>query len=87
MTSKEKQLAGKLLGLASDEFVNHGCNDLDESWLEDWTNNDKRALINDMVNYNIIDKSDVEGEEGNYDWLIRNDSILMTYFATKLMKG
>lgn len=29
MTSLEKKLAARLLDLAADQFVNHGCNDLD----------------------------------------------------------
>lgn len=31
MTIKEKELAAKMLELASEEFSNHGCNDVEES--------------------------------------------------------
>jgi hypothetical protein len=30
MTKKERRLAANLLRLASDQFCNHGCNDLDK---------------------------------------------------------
>ena len=34
MNTKEKQLAAKMLKMASDEFSNHGCNDVEDSVLD-----------------------------------------------------
>lgn len=87
MRTKQKILAGRLLEMASEEFSNHGCNDLDETWLKDWSDEEKQAMAQDMVKYNIIDQSDIDDYDGVVDHLLTNDTTLMDYFAKKLMNG
>lgn len=36
MTTLEKKLAAKMLDISSDEFGNHGCNDVDDAMFEGW---------------------------------------------------
>ncbi len=37
MNKKEKELLSEFLSLAAEEFSNHGCNDVDESFYKEWT--------------------------------------------------
>ena len=43
MSPKYFKLAAQLLGLASDEFSNHGCNDFEKP--DDWTQDEWDAVF------------------------------------------
>lgn len=80
MNSKEKLLCSKLLNLASEDFDNHGCNDLDDEFFEDWTEEEKKEL-NEKVGKTLEFES---GEGEDEDFL--SDNTLMFYFAGVLEK-
>jgi len=75
MTLKEKQLAAKLLNMASDEFGNHGCNDVADSIYEDWTLEERQQFVKDYCEYN--------GDPSEYDpeFLHLPDFALMGFMA------
>lgn len=86
MTKKEIILTADLLNEASDEFSNHGCNDIDDEYWKDWTFEERLQLSKELHEWN--GDSD-EYNEKNYDikYLIQfGDSELMSYFAYKLKK-
>lgn len=76
MTQKEKKLAARLLRLASDQFSNHGCNDIDDDLLKDWTDEEKLKLSQSYHDWNG------DPEEGEDE--ISEDWILMIAIANKL---
>ena len=78
MKPKEKILAADLLELASDEFCNHGCNDLDKSFFKNWTKEEKQTLSKEYHEWN----GDPENDGGNIFYI--GDSSLMSYLAYKL---
>ena len=45
MNAKEKHLASKMLELASEEFSNHGCNDVEDSFYLGWTIKKDKTLL------------------------------------------
>ncbi len=45
LKQKVDKLAAHLLGLAANQFENHGCNDLDEGVFNSWTNEDKQEFL------------------------------------------
>ena len=79
MNKKEKRLIAELLGMASNEFSNHGCNDLDWLVFKDWTLKEKKELIKEFCEYN---GNPDESEIFNLAWI--GDSSLMDFFAHKL---
>lgn len=78
MTYKELQLAGKLLGLASDEFANHGCNDIEEDVWKGWSEEERKELI---AEYYEWANEPEEAAEGHADI---EDFALMSFLAHKL---
>ena len=71
-------LASKMLELASDQFSNHGCNDLDSETLELIT--DEKKLCDDVREWN----GDDEWPE-KASWI--GDSSLMQYLSDKLKEA
>jgi len=70
MTGKELKLVADLLDLASDEFSNHGCYDVDDSLYEGWTKKEKTELCKYgcMVNNDPDEYED--GDEIAFDWVL-----------------
>lgn len=79
MKSKEIKLISKLLEMASDEFSNHGCNDVEDSFYEGWTIEERIQLVKEFHEYNG------DPEEFNENFLYLGDDILMSFFAHKLL--
>ncbi len=80
MTKKEKALTAHLLNLSSDEFSNHGCNDVSESVFKDWTLEERQELVKGYHEWNG------DPEEYSETFLDLGDSMLMSYLASKLLK-
>jgi len=78
MTTKEKQLAAHMLELASDEFSNHGCNDVDASVYEGWTLQERQQFVKEYYEWN--------GDPENYSptFLHIGDSSIMSFLSHKL---
>ena len=78
MNTKEKQLAAKMLEMASDEFSNHGCNDIEDSVYEGWTLEERQQFVKEFHEWN--------GDPENFDkdWLHLGDSTIMSFLAYKL---
>ena len=81
MTTKEKELAAKMLELASEEFANHGCNDVEESVYEGWTLDERKQFVKDFWEWN--------GSPQDYDekCLHLQDHAIMSFLAFKLKVG
>jgi hypothetical protein len=56
LNKKWLKLASDLLGEASDEFSNHGCNDW--KWPKDWSRNDRKEFMDRFVEE--YDKEDLK---------------------------
>ena len=56
MNTKEKQLAGRMFRLSANAFANHGCNDLDLSLFNDWSEEEKKQLVMDFYRWNTHDE-------------------------------
>ena len=80
MTASEKIMIGRLLGLASERFSNHGCNDLDEEFFKNISEEDKRQLNIKVAKWNGEDSLPEGGS-----W-IGNNSVLMSYFSEMIEK-
>lgn len=52
MTPNELKLAATLLLMASEEYGNHGCNDLDRELLDGFSEQEKRQLVYDFYVFN-----------------------------------
>ena len=80
MTEKEIKLAADLLLLASDQFANHGCNDMPDEYFKDWTLEERQTLVRQYWEWN--------GTPQEYDpeFLHIGDSFLMYFLAEKLKK-
>lgn len=78
MTPKEKELASKMLELASNEFSNHGCNDVEDSFYEGWTLEERQQFVKEFWEWN--------GDLSNYspDFLHLGDDSIMAFLAHKL---
>jgi hypothetical protein len=78
MTTNEKQLAAKMLELASDEFSNHSCNDVPKSFWNGWTTEQRKVFVKEFYEHN--------GDPENYDEdnLHLPDSAIMSFLAYKL---
>lgn len=77
MTKKEMWLAGELLSLAADEFGNHGCNDLDQSLLRDFTPEERADFAKTFSEWN----GDSENERSMEQL---SDSVIMAFLAARL---
>lgn len=74
---KYKKLIARLLGIASDQFSHHGCNDFDlESVLPDVT--DRRRLAELMAQYN----EEPEEYDPQDDYKNVQDDSLMMFFSS-----
>jgi len=78
MNAKEKALAAKMLEMASDEFGNHGCNDVDESFWEGWTRDERIEFVKQYHEYNG------DPEEFTPNHLHLPDFAIMGFLAHKL---
>ncbi len=77
-----RKLVAHLLEMASDEFSNHGCNELDlKAFVPDVE--DRRALMKELEAWNNSpDEYDPKAKyEDSDDWL------LMRFFADKIRKS
>ena len=81
MTKKEKMLAGEMLILASEEFSNHTCNDVDEDLFKDWSVVERQELCLNLEKFNN------SPEDYDPNSLYVQDWELMNYFAHKLRTG
>ena len=77
MTPKELRLAAALLDMSSNEFSNHGCNDIQKSLLREFTTEELLQLGRDYGEYN----GDPEEE---HNILRTGDFALMGLMARKL---
>lgn len=48
MNDKEIKLAADMLRLASTEFSNHGCNDVDKSLYKGWTSKERKNFAKEI---------------------------------------
>lgn len=78
MKNKEFSLAAKLLKMADEEFGNHGCNDVDESFWDGWTKEERQEFVKEFHEWN--------GDPEEYDpnFLHLPDFCLMGFLAAKL---
>ena len=78
LSAKEANMVARLLGMASDEFSNHGCNDLPDDFWEDWTRLERQALCRAI--------QEVNGTPEDYDpdHLNHPDWLLMEYMRDRL---
>ena len=81
MNIKEKQLAAKMLELASEQFSNHGCNEVEDSVYDGWTIEERKGFVKNFHDWNG------DPEDYDEDFLHIGDSTLMAYFADKLKEG
>lgn len=79
MNDKEKKLAADLLMLAAEEFGNHGCNDIDDSLFEGWTDEEKTKLCQD---YEMVNSRGRDYQPGD---TINSDFVAMYAMAYKLL--
>lgn len=82
LTKNELKLISELLKLASDEFSNHGCNDLEIPNTEE-----NKQLLIDMINWNgdeyEIEEEIPEIQKCKKKMLFTHDSFLMSYLAAR----
>ena len=52
MNKKEQELAAYLLKLASNQFSNHGCNDVDKKAYEEWTIEERQQFVKEYHEWN-----------------------------------
>lgn len=78
MTDKYYKLCAALLEMASNEFSNHGCNDMPDEFFIGWTKEERQQLAKDFEDYNS------EGKDYDPNNIHIPDSSLMSFFAHKL---
>ena len=78
MNAKEKQLVVKMLEMASDEFSNHGCNDVGDSTYEGWSLEERQQFVKEFHEWNG------DPEDFDKDRLNLGDSTIMSFLAHKL---
>lgn len=78
ITKKQLELAAKMLELASDQFSNHGCNDLEESFFDGWSLEEKEEIAKEYFEWNGD-----EQEGRTYSHI--GDSEIMSFLAAKLL--
>lgn len=78
LTAKERKLICDLLEMASAEFSNHGCNDIEQDMWEGWTIEERKQFVKSYYEYN--------GDLNEYDenHLELADWELMNYMVHKL---
>ena len=72
---KVLKLASELLKMASEEFANHGCNDVDESLYKGWSIEERQELVKGFHEWNG------DPEEYNPSFLYMGDDTLMSYLS------
>ena len=77
MTKNERDLASKMLDLASECFANHGCTDFDNKFWESWTDEEKYQFRRE---YSAFFSDNDEDDLYLEDWCI------MKFLAYKLRK-
>lgn len=85
MTPKEMKLASLLLERASDEFSNHGCNDLDSRFIKEtgFTDEEKVQFVREYAEWNGDPDRYEDGiEPKDFDYL--PDWAVMSFLAAKL---
>jgi len=83
MNQKEKQLAAKMLELASETFSNHGCNDVEESVYEGWTLQERQQFVKEYHQWNEHREDPIDYDP---NFLHLGDSTIMSFLAYKLTK-
>jgi len=78
MTDKEKKLTALFLRLASDEFGNHGCNDVPEKYFEGWTKEERQQFVKEIHEWNG------DPEEYNPEFLHTPDFAIFGFLAHKI---
>lgn len=80
MKDKELKLAAKFLELSSEEFTDHGCNDVSEEYWEGWTIEERQEFVKGYYEYN--------GDPDVYDpeYLHLPDYAIMGYLAYLMNK-
>ena len=78
ISKKELALAAKMLELASDQFSNHGCNDVDENVYDGWTLEERQQFVKEFHEWNG------DPEEYEETFLHLGDSTIMSFLAAKL---
>ena len=78
ISKKELSLAAKMLELASDNFSNHGCNDVDENVYDGWTSEERQQFVKEFHEWNG------DPEEYEETFLHLGDSTIMSFLAAKL---
>ena len=73
----ERAIAAKLLKMAADEFSNHGCNDIDELFIN-LTEYEKNLLEKEINEYIVKDPNNPIKLNQVPDWM------LMLFYAFKL---
>ena len=81
MKDKEKLLAAKFLEEASDEFSNHGCNDVSKSFFKGWSLEERQTFVKEYHEWNG-DLEEYDSEE-----LDLPDFGIMSFLAAKLKKN
>jgi len=81
ISKKELALAAKMLELASEQFDNNGCNDVDENVYEGWTLEERQKFVKDFHEWNY------SPEEYDETFLHLGDSTIMSFLASKLEGG
>ena len=78
INKKELSLAAKMLKLASEQFSNHGCNDVDENLYDNWTLEERQQFVKEFHQWN--------GNLEEYDetFLHLGDNTIMSFLAAKL---
>lgn len=78
ISKKELALAAKMLELASEQFSNHGCNDVDENVYDGWTLEERQQFVKEFHEWNG------DPEEYEETFLHLGDSTIMSFLAAKL---
>jgi len=81
MTQNEKILAVNFLNLASEEFSNHGCNDVDEKYFKNWSIKERQQFVKEYYDWN--------GDPENYDpeFLHLPDFCIFSFLAHKILNN
>jgi hypothetical protein len=78
INENEIKMAAKFLQTMSEEFANHGCNDVDESFYDGWSLYERRKFVHEFHEWNG------DPEEYTPDFLQLPDFALMAFLAYKL---
>lgn len=86
MTKLQKKLAAYFLELASEEFSNHGCNDIDSDAIDivlQMTNSERTKFCKEYHKYNRDDE-ETDIEDAQTEMLNMSDWEYMSFLAYKL---